>query len=196
MSTAVFEKFGTAMKEGIIQAGLAMQGMSSYMVKEVATPTSDEPITFTYTEGAKPVQTWDEFVTANERTGRLQVDTMPPLVTVKPLMDRFKEAVREVVTEAGMSHVCSPVLRVHAMGPTIGFAYIYNGEGSCIMGRILMKMGVPASEIAKHEGNGADYVVRQFFGGDRQVAEVGGLANQMQMINDSMNPWGRALALI
>lgn len=126
----------------------------------------------------------------------ISVADMPPLVTVEDaptgLYDRWVNAANAVIDEAGDEHVCSPILRCSLSGMTMGFAYVYNGEGSCIVGKVLIKMGVEPSRIAAYEGQGADYLIRQFYAGDPQVSEVGHLASEMQSVNDSQRPWGYA----
>lgn len=192
MTTAAiaFEKFGTAVKEAVIKTGWAMQG---YTPSEQDKAPS-EGITFTYADDVKPVQTWDEFVAANERTGRLQVDAMPPLVVVEPTLDLFRAAAREVIEEAGVNHVCTPKVRL--MSGHLQMRYIHNGRGDCLVGRVLMKMGHDAAALSAFEGNGADAVIRSLYSGDRQVGEVASLAMQLQMVNDSQQTWGTAKVLL
>jgi hypothetical protein len=191
VSVAVFEKFGTAVKEAVVKTGWAMQG---YPAKEPDAPPA--PITWTYADDAKPVQTWEEFTATAKGKGMIKVADMPPLVTVEPLLNRFVAATREVIAEAGDSHRCQPILRCSPSGMAVGMAYVHNGEGSCIVGKVLIKMGVSASDLARMEGNGADVVIRHFFGGDRQIGEVAALGNMIQMVNDSQQSWGNAKALL
>lgn len=126
----------------------------------------------------------------------IPVEVMPPLVT-ESVVDRFKRELRAVIHEAG-EHYC------YQRRSTLegnGCRYVYHGQGDCVVGRVLVRMGIPVGTLDRHEGTNAGAVVRYLWssgdleGPSEQLAEVANLADLAQVYNDAGYPWGHMLHL-
>lgn len=129
---------------------------------------------------------------------------LPPMRWVPrqavPLLDQFRAAVRAEVHEAGIAHVYHPVTSALASGVMQTSArYVTDeGKGDCLVGRALIRMGVPVAELVHREGMPASRVIPQVFerAGGADINALVYVAQEVQCINDTRQPWGCALSLL
>lgn len=165
--------------------------MSLMLLEKVKAVPWSEPIKwfsvaeFMKVDADKPVCEWKP-----EGIASIPPPVMVPEVNPESdLLARFVAAADRVIEEAGPYHASTPRYVDAGESGLLTFRYIHQGQGDCIVGRILTKMGHEPSEVAQYEGNGADVVIHQMFSGDPQVGAVASLANTLQRVNDSSMPW-------
>lgn len=111
--------------------------------------------------------------------------------------ERIIELMHEVV-EGKEDFVYRPTSGDGCMYLRYGEHGVPTGEGSCLVGQVLIKAGVPVEALALHEGNGA-HAILEGGEGNHQVAVVSETARHAlaaaQEKQDSRWTWGDALAV-
>ncbi len=133
-----------------------------------------------------------------------KIDFVPEVVVDHSLLTRFVDAVKSVIAEEGREHVAQPRRMSGGCGMpgcncesgTLGMAYVFEGKGDCIVGKVLVKMGVPVERIYPFEGHPAEVAFANLFKDDPEVSRVGIIAREVQIVNDTRNPWGKALDVL
>jgi hypothetical protein len=139
--------------------------------------------------------------------GELKPIEVLPVVREVTLTERFKEAARVVIAEAGLDYRYEgEALRCNQNGCQCNGkmnVYIHNGRGSCLIGRILVQMGVDPIKVGSMERHPASDLIIAFFApedGARvltpDVSRVANMAVRMQTANDAAQPWGHALQMM
>lgn len=79
--------------------------------------------------------------------------------------------------------------------------YVHNGEGSCLMGKAFIRLGVDVEEMSQHEGRGVATVLTSLIldgivevdASDRDFRRMEHMLAVAQLNQDSNRPWGEAL---
>lgn len=156
-----------------------------FELNEVAFPTwKDETAGFVEAGEPKPIVDFKTLV------WDVPARTSGPL-TGGPLVNRFMAVLREVVTEAGEEHHYTP--KTHATGGGLTALYVHEGQGDCLVGRVLIRMGQTPEDLHRFENVGAREVIRNLYPGHPETLGLAEVAQTAQMVNDGMAPWGKAV---
>lgn len=150
----------------------------------------------------KAAPAWGKFTIPGWQSCRekpvIRYEDLPPVV-VEPLTDQFLRELQIVVREAGEQYR-SPKRRYQGCEMNL---YVFQVRGDCLVGRVLIRMGVPVSFFADKEGMNAGTVIEQAIHegylkpsskGDQQTLEK--MALMAQHANDVQMEWGRILPAV
>lgn len=128
--------------------------------------------------------------------------------TFEPLtLERAKQLAAEAVALKGAEYIytnpdgysADGALPIGMDGDTLGELdeqcyYVHGDEPGCIAGHILHLHGVPLHVLRDHELHGADSVVADLFGVEKNSL-VASYLREMQRLQDNGKTWGQALSL-
>lgn len=113
-------------------------------------------------------------------------------------MDNVNESLDWLVETYGPDYVYE---RVPGEGENGRCRYVHEGQGSCLVGKMFIRLGVDVEDMAAQEGRGAPTVLAalqqeglvQYGETPVDMARIEHLLCVAQMCQDTGKPWGEAL---
>jgi hypothetical protein len=121
------------------------------------------------------------------------IEPWPLTVREQTFEEKWTEAFQRVVAQRGPKFSYIPF---RAANGAEYCRYVHNDEGEgCLVGQILVKMGVPVEHLRTHEGQSADRIIHHLFGYAPGVEKVAAVMRNIQVAQDCRSPWGLCLSM-